>query len=356
MHLDKLILIIFPIIILFNFLIIKNFRHLFLYKIVDREFNKPQAFHVKPIPRIGGFLILFFFILFSIFSFEKNFFLLKIFTIASLFFFIGFLSDINLKIDPYKRLLLMLIISAFLIYLFDIRIVKTQFFFLDNLINSNKYISILFVCLCLVFISNGCNFIDGFNGLLLIHIIIILSVLYFINYTNNNNDLLKYLITFLILILVSVLFYNFPKAKIFLGDSGAYFLGTITSLIIIEISNLNQGISPFFFACLLFYIFFEVFFSFFRKVFFNFSPFKPDKQHLHMLFFRWIFLKVKNLNKANYLTGLFINIFYFLSILPLLFNYKNTTFCKIYFFILFNTYLLSYYVLREKSIKSKTQR
>lgn len=81
----------------------------------------------------------------------------------------------------------------------------------------------MFVCLCLVFISNGCNFIDGFNGLLLIHIIIILSVLYFINYNNNNNDLLKYLITFLILILISLLFYNFPKAKIFLGDSGAYF-------------------------------------------------------------------------------------------------------------------------------------
>jgi UDP-N-acetylmuramyl pentapeptide phosphotransferase/UDP-N-acetylglucosamine-1-phosphate transferase len=250
----------------------------------------------------------------------------------------------------------MLIIGIFLIYFFDIRIAKTQFFFLDNLINSHKFISILFVCLCLVFISNGCNFIDGFNGLLLIHIIIILTVLYFINYSNNINDLLKYLITFLILILISVLFYNFPKAKIFLGDSGAYFLGTITSLIIIEINNLNQQISPFFFACLLFYVFFEVIFSFFRKLFFNFSPFKPDKKHLHMLFFRWIFSKVKNLDKANYLTGLFINIFYFLSILPLLFNYKNTTFCKIYLFILFNIYLLSYYVLRLKSLKYKTKR
>ncbi len=249
----------------------------------------------------------------------------------------------------------MLIVSYFLIYFFDIRIVRTHFFLLDNLINSHKFISVIFVCLCLVFISNGCNFIDGFNGLLLIHIIIILSVLYFINYTNNNNDLLKYLITFLILILISVLFYNFPKAKIFLGDGGAYFLGTITSLIVIEMSSLNQSISPFFFACLLFYVFFEVFFSFFRKLFFNLSPLKPDNKHLHMLFFRWIFSKVKNLNKANYLTGLFINIFYFLAILPLFFNYKNTTFCKIYFFILLNIYLLSYYILREKSIKHKIQ-
>ena len=355
MHLDKFILIIFPLIILLNFLIIKNFRYQFLYKIVDREFNKPQSFHTNPVPRIGGFLIFFYFILFSIFFFEKNFFLLKTFALSSLFFLIGFLSDINLRIVPYKRLLLMLIISTLLIYFFDIRIVQTQFFFLDNLINSHKFISILFVCLCLVFISNGCNFIDGFNGLLLIHIIIILSVLYFINYNNNNNDLLKYLITFLILILISLLFYNFPKAKIFLGDSGAYFLGTITSLIIIKLSNFNQIISPFFFACLLSYVFFEVFFSFFRKLIFNLSPLKPDKEHLHMLFFGWIFSKVKNLNKANYLTGLLINFFYFLSILPLLFNYKNTTFCKIYFFILLNIYLLSYYLLREKSVRSKAQ-
>lgn len=348
MHLDKFILIIFPLIILLNFLIIKNFRYLFLYKIVDREFNKPQAFHVKPVPRIGGFLIIFLFIFFSIFFFEKNFFLLKMFIIPFLFFLIGFLSDINLNIDPYKRLLLMLISSIFLIYFFDIRIAKTQFFFLDNLINSHKFIAILFVCLCLIFISNGCNFIDGFNGLLLIHIIIILSVLYFINYTNSNNDLLKNLISLLIFILISVLFYNFPKANIFLGDSGAYFLGIITSLIVIELSNLNETISPFFFACMLFYVFFEVFFSFFRKIFFNLSPLRPDKNHLHMLFFIWIFSKVKDLKKANYLTGVMINILYFFTIMPLLFNYKNAKFCKIYFFIMLIVYLLLYFVLRKK--------
>ncbi len=74
MHLDKFILIIFPLIILFNFLIIKNFRLLFLYKTVDKEFNKPQAFHSKPVPRIGGFLILFFLFCFLFFSSKKTFF------------------------------------------------------------------------------------------------------------------------------------------------------------------------------------------------------------------------------------------------------------------------------------------
>jgi len=356
MLLDKFIIIILPLTVLLNFLIIKNYRYFLLHKTLDTDFLKPQSFHEKPIPRIGGILIyIFFFLNISIFL-EKNFFFFKIIILGSIFFLIGFLSDINFKISPNKRLLLMLITGAYLIFLFDIKVLRTQISLLDDLINSHILISIIFVCLCLVFISNGCNLIDGFNGLLLIHIIIILSVLYFINYCNNNDNLIKYLIIFLILILISVLLYNFPKAKIFLGDSGAYFLGSIISLIIIEMSNFNQAISPFFFACLLFYIFFEVFFSFFRKIFFNLSPLQPDKEHLHMLFFKWIYSKVKNLNKANYLTGLIINIFYFLAILPLLFNYKNATFCKVYFFILLNIYFFSYYFLREKSVRSKAQR
>ena len=213
--------------------------------------------------------------------------------------------------------------------------------------------SVIFICFCLVFICNGCNFIDGFNGLLIIHSIIILSILYFINYQNSNIDFVKYLIIFLLLSSVSVLFFNFPIAKIFLGDSGAYFIGIIISLLVIELSNINYIISPFFFAGILFYIFFEVFFSFFRKTFLNVSPLKPDNKHLHMLFFKWIFYKIKNRAKANYLTGIFINIIYFIMILPLLFNYKNMSFCKIYFFILINIYLLFYFLLKEKTIKLK---
>jgi UDP-N-acetylmuramyl pentapeptide phosphotransferase/UDP-N-acetylglucosamine-1-phosphate transferase len=353
MLLDKIILISFPLIILINFFLIRNYKLFFLYKTKDNDFYKPQAFHTRAIPRIGGLLIFIFFITFINFFLEKNFLFFKIFSISTIFFFIGFLGDFNVRIKPETRLFFMLVVSFFLIYFFDIKIIRTQLFILDYFINSHKIISAIFICLCFVFICNGCNFIDGFNGLLIIHSIIILSILYFINYQNSNADFAKYLIIFLLISTVSVLFFNFPRAKIFLGDSGAYFLGAIISLLIIELSNINQTISPFFFAGILFYIFFEVFFSFFRKIFLNLSPLKPDNKHLHMLLYKWIFYKVKNRDKANYLTGIIINIFYFFIILPLLFNYKNMTFCKIYFFVLINMYLLLYFLLKEKTIKIK---
>ena len=73
--------------------------------------------------------------------------------------------------------------------------------------------------------------------------------------------------------------------KIFFGVSGAYTMGALTSLNIIITNNLNPLISSFFFCTLLFYIFFEVFFSFLRKIIQKKSPIHPDNEHLHMLSF-----------------------------------------------------------------------
>ena len=352
MALDKIILISFPFIVLINFILIKNYNFFFLKKTLDQDFYKPQAFHIKPTPRMGGFLFYIFFILYLIIFFEKNYFLNKIFFLGSFFFVLGFLGDLNFNIKPALRLFLMLIFSFFLIYFLDVKIFDLQIFFLNNLINDNKIISTLFVCLCLMFVINGCNFIDGFNGLLIIHSIIILSILYFVNFQNINAAYLKYFILFFIVLCFSVLFYNFPKAKIFLGDGGAYFLGGAISLIVIETSNLNRSVSPFFFASILFYVFFEVFFSFFRKIiFYRSSPLKPDKKHLHMIVFDFIFVKNKNLFKSNYSTSIVVNVFYFFLILPVLFYYKNNVFCEIYFLFLLIVYLLFYLFLSKKTFK-----
>jgi UDP-N-acetylmuramyl pentapeptide phosphotransferase/UDP-N-acetylglucosamine-1-phosphate transferase len=204
--------------------------------------------------------------------------------------------------------------------------------------------------LCLVFVINGCNLIDGFNGLLIGHYLIILSILYLIIYKISNIDYLVNFIFLSILIGFSFLIFNFPLAKVFLGDSGSYFLGTVLSLVIIEINKLNLNISPFFFACLLFYIFFEVIFSFFRKILIKkTTPLNPDRQHLHMLFFEFINRRTDNLQRSNYLTGLLINFSYFLIILPTIFFYNNNFFCKIYFIILIIFYLTAYFLLSKKN-------
>ena len=144
--------------------------------------------------------------------------------------------------------------------------------------------------------------------------------------------------------------YNFPSAKIFLGDSGSYFLGAFIAISVIKTSLANPEISPFYFCILLFYLFFEVFFSFFRKLLKEkASPIHPDKKHLHMLIYKVLLKKNKNPQKSNYYVSIIINLIYLLLIMPAIFFMDNGIFCKYYSIIFFLIYIFSYKIIYEKA-------
>ena len=143
--------------------------------------------------------------------------------------------------------------------------------------------------------------------------------------------------------------YNFPKATVFLGDSGSYFLGVFIAITTIKTSIANPSISPFYFCILLFYLFFEVFFSFIRKITVERkSPLFPDKKHLHMLIYEILIKKNNDKLKSNYYVSVVINLAYFILILPTIFFMENGIFCKYYSIVLFVAYLFSYKKIYEK--------
>ena len=113
--------------------------------------------------------------------------------------------------------------------------------------------------------------------------------------------------------------------------------GSLIALNIIQTNNLNPGISSFFFCILLFYLFFEVFFSFFRKLILRRSPLKPDREHLHMLSYLYL-EKSKKFKDCNYLNSLIINSIYLTLIIPALFFNDNGLICKYWFFSLILLY------------------
>jgi UDP-N-acetylmuramyl pentapeptide phosphotransferase/UDP-N-acetylglucosamine-1-phosphate transferase len=208
--------------------------------------------------------------------------------------------------------------------------------------------ALFFVCLCFLFIINGSNLIDGYNGLLSIHTLIILINLFFVNYFNDNNDLALF-IFYLILILTIFLKYNFPKAFIFLGDGGSYFLGALIAVSVIKTSIANPSISPFYFCILLFYLFFEVFFSFIRKITKErMSPLFPDKKHLHMLIYKNFLKKNNSRLKSNYYVSVIINSIYLVLIIPAIIMMENGLFCKYYSILFFVIYLYVYKISYAK--------
>ena len=111
--------------------------------------------------------------------------------------------------------------------------------------------------------------------------------------------------------------FNFPKAQIFLGDGGAYLIGILIAISVIKTSILVPLVSPFFFCILLFHLFFEVFFSFFRKLFVvRQSPLLPDNQHMHMLLYKLLLKKNKKKLYSNYTVSIYIYLIYLLLIIP----------------------------------------
>ena len=332
---------IFSVLSFFTFFIIQKIsQNLFKGKILDDDFAKPQAFHDNSISRSGGLASLIsFYIFLFLYNFLFSIFYIEYFFICTGIFLIGFLEDIKIRLSPKIRLVLMIILLLITIPTFSIEINYIDLVFLNEILKFKIFL-VLFTSLCFLFVINGCNLIDGFNGLLAIQLIVINSILMFIS-IDNSFQILTIFITAQIIMLLIFLLFNFPIAKIFMGDGGAYFFGTMTALNIILVNNSNFEISSFFFCIILFYLFFEVFFSFFRKIYQNKSPIKPDDKHLHMLSYK--ILKSKYSNKdCNYINSIVINLSYFILIIPSLLFKENAALCKYWFFLLIIIYIFTY--------------
>ena len=238
---------IFALITFFIFLIISKFSHKIKNgALLDSNFIKPQAFHELPVTRSGGIAgLISLTVFFGIYYLLYSKILIDYILISYSMFLVGFLDDLKFNIKPLKRLLLMILFLTVFIYFLPIKIWNIDIPFLTPLVR-NDIFSTFFVLLCFLFIINGANLIDGFNGLLSINLIIINIILTYINISNTNNEFSIILIAQIILLL-SFLLFNFPNAKIFLGDSGAYLMGSLLALNTILTNNINPNVSSFFF-------------------------------------------------------------------------------------------------------------
>ena len=317
--------------------------------LIDDDLKKPQAFHEVPVLAAGGLEIFFSFLILCLYLFlSKQIIYYEFLSFCTLFFILGFLDDLKLNIMPKFRLIMMIIFLLALIISNKFYVENTGIDFLNRFLEIDIF-ALFFVCLCFLFIINGSNLIDGYNGLLGIHTLIILTNLFFVNHFSGNNDLASF-IFYGFLIVVIFLIYNFPKATVFLGDGGSYFLGAFIAIAVIKTSIANPEISPFYFCILLFYLFFEVFFSFIRKIAVEKkSPLFPDNKHLHMLLYKILFKKNNDKSKSNYSVSIIINLTYLILIIPAVFMMNSGLFCKYYSLILFAVYIFTYKIISKKN-------
>lgn len=148
----------------------------------------------------------------------------------------------------------------------------------------------------IVGVTNAINIIDGFNGLAATISLMILISLASISMLLNDMVLFE-IIIINIIALLSFLILNFPKAKIFLGDGGAYYIGFALSTISLMMIYTHREISVFFPLALFIYPVWEVIFSIYRrKIIKQKKSTHADRLHLHQLIYKRI---VKNNPKTS---------------------------------------------------------
>ncbi|GFI55796.1 putative undecaprenyl-phosphate N-acetylglucosaminyl 1-phosphate transferase [Clostridiales bacterium] len=235
-----------------------------------------RRMHKKPTPRIGGLGIFIGFtvstVVFCDFSAE----LFAIWTGGAILVILGILDDI-LRLSAWLKLLVQLCAAGVAVCF---GVVIDQITVFGAVIEFGVF-AIPITLLWIVGLSNAINLIDGLDGLACgVSAITSLSILAVVLITG---DMTSALIT---AILVGAcggfLPYNRNPASIFMGDTGALFLGYTLSIISVQgLFKLHTVLSflvPFsIFALPLF----DTLVAIVRRLIHGQSPFHPDRGHLH---------------------------------------------------------------------------
>lgn len=197
------------------------------FKILDKPHEKrgeDEKITPKIMPRSGGISIFLSILILIIFLYLKNPSkqLLSILIGGSIIFFIGLIDD-KYKLNAYVKLIFEIIAASIpIIYGIKVNFISNPqggYIYL-------KELSIPFTLLWVVGITNSINIIDGLDGLASGVISIACVTLGFVSILKG--QIVVASICFALSgICLGFLIFNFPPAKIYLGDSGALLLGFI---------------------------------------------------------------------------------------------------------------------------------
>lgn len=277
--------------------LIVRYEHLHAHFTHDHVESGPQKFHASPVPRIGGVAILLGLLVAGIgllslrrdFAREEFGYLL----LAALPVFAGGIAeDITKKVGVLTRLLLTMMAAALGAWLMSAVLERVDVPGIDSLLAWTP-LALALTIVAVSGVANSINLIDGYNGLAGGFSVLVLAALATV--AVQVGDVLVMIASLALMgALLSFLVWNYPKGKLFLGDSGAYLVGFWLAELSVVLVVRHPEVSPWFPLLLLAYPVFETLFSMYRRKFFRgHSPGRPDALHLHQLiYFRLVRVSV----------------------------------------------------------------
>ncbi len=245
-----------------------------------------RSVHQTNATKTGGIGVFFTLFIFSFYFYLNQ---IEIFDFSLLIplgimFVIGVYDDFY-NADFKLKFLLQIIVAKILI---DQGLVIDNFHGILGFNEIPRIASQLFTTFVFLIIVNATNFIDGIDGLAITEAI---KVILLVEFCSSESTPFIYLGMIVIFSLLPLYYFNFKKEnKVFLGDAGSLFLGSLISIFLFYILGPHYKFKPefdlnkaVFSMGLIIYPLFDLLRVFFKRLSNKKSPFLPDQNHIHHL-------------------------------------------------------------------------
>ncbi len=236
-----------------------------------------RRMHKKPIPRLGGLSIFIGVTVSTLLFCDITPTLVAAWAGGTLIIIIGIFDDIY-SLNPWLKLLGQIAAALVVVLIGGVRIDYINF--LGKYLDFGS-LSVPITVLWIVGMTNAINLIDGLDGLACGVSAIASTSLLIV--TLIHTDLAVATITAILTgACIGFLPFNTNPAKIFMGDTGALFLGYMLSVVSIIGLFKTTAVVSFLIPIIIFgYPLFDTAFAFIRRILSGRSPFSADRGHLH---------------------------------------------------------------------------
>lgn len=147
------------------------------------------------------------------------------------------LIDDRKPLGPFVKLIAQIVIASVLVIGFNMRALTA----LDHILGMGKWPSIALSVMWIVGITNAFNFLDNMDGLSA-GVAAVCTMAFLVTTLTIHQWFVAASLALLLGSLLGFLFWNFPPAKIFMGDSGSLVIGFVLGVLTVRTTFLPPGV------------------------------------------------------------------------------------------------------------------
>ena len=256
-----------------------------MVRLTTLKYQADHAIHSRPTPRVGGLAVVATSLIVAVIHFPGMDVQAIVFSCLPIVLG-GLLEDFGIGISPRNRLTLAALCCLALYIFTGTMIDRVGLPGVDAAL-SLSLVGLTFTVFLLSGVTHAFNLVDGLNGLLAVISTFSSLTLAALAVIAGDQEVAMFMVL-MASITVGFGAMNFPFGKVFMGDTGSYFLGFSLGATGVYLMSRHDDLSPWSVLLALFWPLHETVLTIARRVVTRKRVFSPDQEHTHHLVLRLV--------------------------------------------------------------------